>query len=107
MPVIINPDPTLQNNLMAFGFECGEGWHPLIKELIDKLNEFPEEIYVTQVKEKYGGLCFYVASAPEKAHEIIHEYEEKSFHICERCGKTGELRDHNGWYTTLCDKCNA
>ena len=35
----IRPDPYLQNNLMAFGFECGTGWHPLIIELFDKLQE--------------------------------------------------------------------
>jgi hypothetical protein len=33
---IIKPDPTLKNNLMAWGFMCDAGWHPLIHELLDK-----------------------------------------------------------------------
>ena len=34
---ICKPDPTLKNNLLAFGFECNRGWLPLIYELLDKL----------------------------------------------------------------------
>lgn len=107
MPVIINPDPTLQSNLMAFGYECDKGWYPLIEELIQKLNRLPEEIYVTQVKEKFGGLRFYVASCGEEAYTLIHRYEGYSYHICEICGEfwTAKLRIKNGWYKTTCDKC--
>ena len=31
------PDPNLQNNLIAFGFECGSGWYSLIDELCLKI----------------------------------------------------------------------
>jgi len=34
---IIQPDPTLRNNLMVFGFEIGEGWMSLVIELLDKI----------------------------------------------------------------------
>lgn len=107
MPVIINPDPTLQSNLMAFGRECDEGWNPLIDELIGKLNELPEEIHVLQIKEKYGGLRFYVASSSEKAFKIIDNYEWLSYHVCEVCSDfwTAKLRIKNDWYKTVCDKC--
>ena len=109
MTVKINPDPTLQNNLMSFGFEVDSGWLPLIKELIDTLNkEVPEdEIEVLQVKEKFAGLRFYVSGASEKANRIISLYETYSYHICEHCGEfwTAKERVSHGWYKTLDDKC--
>ena len=54
MPVHLNPDPTLKNNLMSFGCECDKGWYPLINELIEKLDKLPEEMHLLQVKEKFG-----------------------------------------------------
>jgi hypothetical protein len=107
MPVKINPDPTLQNNLMAFGWECDKGWYPLIQELIDELNKLPDEIEVLQVKEKFAGLRFYVCGASEKADKIISLYETYSYHICELCGAfwTAKERVRHGWWKTLCDKC--
>lgn len=110
MPVILNPDPTLQNNLLAFGMECGIGWYPLIEHLIADLDErFPEyEIHVTQIKEKFGTLRFYVASATEEAYRIIDHYEYMSAFICEECGALwAENKERHGWYKTLCKKCEA
>ena len=108
MTVKIEPDKTLQRNLMAFGWECDKGWYPLIQELIDRLNIlFPtDEIEVLQVKEKYAGLRFYVCGASERADKLISLYEEYSYHICEYCGEfwTAKERVNRGWYKTLCDK---
>lgn len=105
--IIIESDPTLRNNLMAFGRECDEGWNELIDELIEKLDKLPEEIYVTQIKEKYGTLRFYVASCSEEAQSIIDDYETFSSHICEKCGEfyTAKLREKNSWCKTLCHHC--
>jgi len=105
MPIILDPDPTLRNNLLSFGWECGEGWRPLIQELIDKLDKLPEDIYVTQIKEKFGTLRFYIMSGSEIADGLIEEYEHKSAVVCEVCGQTGRLRERGRWYKTLCDSC--
>jgi hypothetical protein len=109
------PDYSLQNNLMAFGFECDEGWYSLIDELCSKLEKLINEKYpklkkgkypfeVSQVKEKYGGLRFYINSAPEEILDLIDEYEKKSYKICEICGEPGELKEVNHWYKTVCPK---
>lgn len=107
MVVKINPDPTLRNNLMAFGFECDKGWYPLIEELIKELDKLPEEIEVLQVKEKFGSLRFYVLSASDIAYDIIDKYQELSQTTCEICedNTTGRVREKNRWYKSLCDNC--
>ena len=109
----IRPDPELQNNLMAFGFECGKGWYPLIIELFDKIQEIvdnnPEyaDLEVLQVKEKWGWLTIYWNYYWEEIENLTDEYQEKSLHICERCGgeENVSMRNHHGWYVTLCQNC--
>jgi hypothetical protein len=105
MPLIIDPDPTLQNNLMAFGRECDSGWNKLIDELIEKLNKLPEEIHVLQIKEKWGLLRFYIDTYSLESTALIDEYETISGKTCEICGKKGRVKDIGGrWYKTVCLK---
>ena len=107
---IIQPDPTLRNNLMVFGFEIGEGWMSLVIELLDKIQHLVDNnpeysgLQVIQVKEKYGSLRVYLNYYYKEIEDIIDEYEEKSCYICEVCGEKGEIRNINNWYTALCDK---
>jgi len=87
----------------------GEGWYPLIQELIAELIKTDWDRDIHQIKEKFGGLCFYIGSASEAVHKLVREYESKSYHICETCGEAGELRKDCGWggstwYKTMCDK---
>lgn len=93
-----------------WGFECGDGWFDIIWNLcynIDTMlkSEYPElcdGFIVTQVKEKYGGLRFYVGSAPEEIFDLITITEEGSEKICEVCGERGENQQIFGWYMTTC-----
>ena len=107
---IIKPDPDLKNNLMAFGFDIGKGWMPLLIEMLDKIqmlvNNNPEyaDVEIVQVKEKFAQLRVYLNYYYEEIEDLIEEYTEKSVHICELCGETGETRNLHGWYMTLCDK---
>lgn len=107
---IIEPDPTLQNNLMAFGFECGEGWYSLIYELLDKIqaivNNNPDykDLRVVQIKEKFAGLRVYLNYDSKEVDDLIDEYEKRSYETCEICGEFGKERDIGHWYKTLCDK---
>ena len=108
----ISPDPTLQSNLMAFGYEIGDGWLLLLEELFDKIqklvdnNPLYNSLEIVQVKEKYGELRVYTNAYWEVVEDLIDEYTRKSKTICEWCGKKDKLRDDNGWYTTLCKKCH-
>lgn len=84
-------------------FSVGEGWFPIIKELIEDLITLGWDKQTCQVKEKFGGLRFYINSGLNEMHERISKAENDSYHICEKCGEPGELRNDIGWYRTLCD----
>jgi len=92
---------------MAWGFACGDGWFEILKELGEKLE--PLGVVAAQVKEKFGGLRFYIngidESIYEEVYQYIHEAESKSYETCEKCGQKGKLRN-DGWVKTLCDNCN-
>ena len=115
---------TFKDNVYPFHFECGDGWFTIIKELascIDhevknrkKVDQYKisrgesieewHEPYVIQVKEKYGGLRFYVYSSMESINGMITMAEAMSYRVCELCGNPGVL-SQKGWWRTLCEPC--
>ena len=76
-------------------FECGDGWFQLIWDLSLDLEQIAKEeevdLYVSQVKSKYGTLRYYMGAETERMSAVIDKYEELSAHICELCGKSGRL----------------
>ncbi len=102
--------PHLYLNLREGEFECMDGWFDLIYELSKRLDEvikgneklFDKEDFLV-VKEKFGGLRFQGWDTHQITHEIINEYEQKSYTICEKCGNSGRLRKLSGFLQTLCD----
>lgn len=73
--------------------------------IADRLDKIAiEEVKVpraVQVKEKFGGLRFYVDGASERHQTLIQFAENMSYTICETCGKPGKPTT-GGWITTLC-----
>jgi hypothetical protein len=91
--------------LTAEYLTVSEGWYDIIKSLIDELMALGWDRRVHQVKEKLGGLRFYVENIPEGGEEIIRKYESLSYKLCEKCGNEGQLRGGNGqWLRTLCEE---
>jgi hypothetical protein len=87
----------------------GEGWHPLIQELEEKLNKIDPDFELQQVKEKFGGLRYYAQCSKGgiNFHKLIAEAEEKSVTICEECGKPAVTLSYKGWLKTLCEEHRA
>lgn len=94
----------ITQNLMAFGFECGDGWFKIIDQLSADITAIDKDVMAVQVKEKYGGLRFYIEGGAEHIYDLIDEAEERSLVTCERCGEPGTTRNE-GWVYTMCDKC--
>jgi hypothetical protein len=84
-------------------FSIGEGWYPLIKRLIQDLIKLGWNRQICQVKEKFGGLRFYIQEGTDEVFERIRSAEEESLTICEVTGEPGTLRTDIGWYRTLSD----
>ena len=107
---------SLQENLMPFGFECGDGWFGLIDRLSDEIetecqrllregelkeNDLPIAV---QVKEKFGTLSFYMSYTTEAMLGMINKAAAKSAVTCEKCGGRGVL-NIEGWWSVRCEKC--
>lgn len=62
-----------------------------------------DAIYAVQIKEKFGGLRFYMNGEDEYISGAISMAESISLHTCEVCGSFGETKPVGSWLTTLCD----
>lgn len=88
--------------IQGFGIECGDGWEPIIRRLCEVIEK--KDMVATQIKEKFGGLRFYVAGKGDGESDVaITEAEKESYKTCERCGEPGRIRE-GGWIQTLCDE---
>ncbi len=89
---------------------CPVGWLDLVIELDDKLAKLVPQYKIRQIKEKFAGLRYYVdvplyrdGSTRTQAHDLISEYEEKSYSICDICSEPGTEVNLTGWMATRCE----
>jgi len=104
---------------MCWGVACGDGWYDLIDTLceniqnrinnINRLKKEDEEKLIceaVQVKEKFGGLCFYTYGGDDYIDGLVSMAESMSYHICTECSKPSDREKENrGWIYTLCVEC--
>lgn len=75
-----------------------------IEELEKKVNDALEKLpTISQVKEKFGTLRFYVNGANSEVENYITFAETMSGITCEVCGSPGTSRNTD-WVRVLCDK---
>lgn len=84
-------------------FSVSDGWLGIIKRLIEDLIELGWDKEICQVKEKFGGLRFYINTGSEEIWQRIQLAESASYITCEKCGELGQVRG-DGWITTLCEE---
>ncbi len=93
-----------------WGFACDDGWFNIIYELSEKLQEYRSrtgiDIYVIDVKEKFGELICYLDHYPEEyILSLIRQARQQSLSTCEICGKKGTKSIHCSLIKTLCQRC--
>jgi hypothetical protein len=99
-----------QTNPYQYTFSIGDGWFKLVYELVSiiKVNDIKKGGWVTKVtqcKEKFGGLRFYVTGTSDKNWALIRNAEQKSYGVCEATGSEVEVGTWNdGWIQTICHK---
>ena len=97
-----------QTNPYKYEFAVGDGWFKILFELVGgiKVNDQKKGDWitkVTQIKEKFGGLRFYVTGTSDKNWALIRNAETKSYAVCEESGSEVEVGTWNdGWVRTLC-----
>ena len=110
-PTWFNTEGDFRYTGMTLGFRHDDGWFHILWRLCEDLEplvtaleqqtELPFE--VLQVKEKFGGLRFYVNHANDAIRLRIETAQLESFRTCEVCGQPGTRRE-GGWIKTLCDQ---
>lgn len=112
-------------------FPCGDGWFYIIHDLCGCIESheralkltydrrkkslegsdarpdpLPCPVEASDVKEKWGSLCFYTSGGTNYIDGAIDLAERLSERICERCGSAAKTRPDRSWVATLCDQCN-
>lgn len=116
--IFIQKDLDKTKTAMCWGISCGDGWYELIDTLCGDIqnhilnkNRNKEEkdhliCQAVQVKEKFGGLCFYIYGGDEYIEGLISMAESMSYRLCSECGNASIKNDtHRGWVYTLCSSC--
>lgn len=118
--------PEMYSNVYC-GIECVDGWQHIIIALSENIyshvkdnnrmhmalklhnpydREIPEYLEfpkVAQIKEKFGGLRFYIdGERDDYIRGLIDMAEVWAANTCEICGERGEHRDDAGSLATLC-----
>lgn len=96
-------DGMLEEHRFEFGGD-DKGWAPLVDQLITDLFTIGWDGHLYQVKQKFGGLRFYIGQGPRETFDRIAQAEKDSEKTCEVCGEPGSKRNTGGWLQTLCDK---
>lgn len=102
-----------------WGLEFMSGWDDLFRECLTLIQEIYQHYHIDndfviiQVKEKVGKLVIrYGFTSPQTSsichseiEKIILNTQDKSLHVCEKCGQQGNLRKDLKWIRVLCDTC--
>ena len=88
------------------GVDVGPGWYDIIIRLNEQIASLVPDYEVHQIKEKFGGLRYYISSVSDdvskRVYALIDAAEAESYRTCEECGEPGK-RTESGWVRTLCN----
>lgn len=83
---------------LAFGEQlCAE-----LKKALEE-DGLMDRYRITQIKEKYGRLCWYDYGGSKKTRDIIRKYEKLSVQTCICCGKPA-TKITIDWISPFCDE---
>lgn len=91
--------------------ECDDGWFSIIDNLCKTIESYIKDLtkekqlkyHAVQIKQKFGGLRYYLNYEDDYVSDQIRLSEILSNNTCENCGSPGIHRNIRGWIVTLCD----
>jgi len=117
--MMVNRDKSMMETCMCWGFDCGDGWFPILDQLMGNIQHHIDwnnknfekgyaqykqvpQVTLDQVKEKFGTLRFYYTGGDDIINGMVRMAESMSAVTCEQCGNPGTTGGQ-GWITTLCE----
>ena len=103
--------PILFGVVLPMRLSAGEGWFFLVWDLCASLEAIARQqvsdgyppMRIVQVKEKFGGLRYYLQGATEEARAMTRAASVQAETICEACGRSANYcRSRNGWWKAFC-----
>lgn len=97
LPILRDRYPKLFSSEHLREIACFPGWLNLLDDLCLRLQTYLDtnpgipQVVVRQVKEKFGGLRFYISGGDEFCQRIVDAAAEASLTLCEICGRLGVL----------------
>ena len=103
----LDGDPSGLEKYYALGGEVTDWTRKMVAQDIEngRFRTVPDKVYqviVSQVKEKYGSLRFYVDYGDDTVYGMISMAESMSYRTCEVCGNPGEANTE-GWISVRCE----
>ena len=115
--IFIQKSLTPQETAMCRGIACNDGWYNLLDVLCGNIQNHLQNLNrgkvadqqlvceAVQVKEKYGGLRFYITGGDDYIKGLIGMTESMSYKTCSVCGNKSNPSKGRGWIYTLCSHC--
>lgn len=77
-----------QESAMCWGFECGDGWYPLIRRLSERLTTYLKwrlelDVQITQIKNKLGSLRIYSRGGDTATRPMINSACKQALMVTE------------------------
>ncbi len=92
----------------AFDVSLPNGWYSAVWECCAEIHRIAPETRVSQIKEKFGTLCFYPAVVVGgEVAVLIRRAELTCDKTCQRCGAPGKIGSKRHWLSTLCEECRS
>lgn len=92
------------NLLYGWKLLFGEGLLKEIKQVLIK-DDILNQIYIKQLKEKFGELRIYTNYGSEELYKVIDKYTTISSNVCYKCGKPDVPMVNTGWICPECREC--
>jgi len=97
--------------LSGWTASCPNGWLGLLEQACGHIvtiapREQLAKLRTAQLKEKFGTLRWYLEGNFPRITSTAMAAGMLSASLCAACGDTGTMRNHEGWYITLCDACS-
>lgn len=123
------------DGFVTVSLDIGDGWLSLVDKLCSKIKykldniikyndvwlenkvidmfqhannkSLVDDFKIVQIKEKFGGLRFYIDGGDNEIYAWISFAEDMSYEICEDCGTNQNIGSTSGWIRTICVDCST